>query len=907
MKRGSTPRVPGWLILVVLLGSLAGSGGCARKGPPPQAVELSAIDCVELHAGGTCDVEAPQPLSILLPSASGTPRAVSWRTAAGVRPIGLGELRKTEAGTLLRVDTRGAQPGTLQVETDRGVATLALGVPQTPAELKAARALRAEGKLESAEAQLSALLVHRDAALKARARGLLARIRLSAGRIDEAASEFRAAIALAERAGLRTTAATDRIALGDTLRRRKFALDEARAVLRGVDGAVLDQRAWATFQLGIIEMVSGNARAALTTLRDAEQRGRALGLQHLAVASVESRAEVLSALGRHEEALASLAAIRPEVPAEPCTRARYLANLGWNQLSAALHGAASLDAAASIEAVGLYEKACPRRWNRDNALLNVAMARAFAGDAGQALAILERTRDGADPGFELEAFRKELEAQLMRDAGRPAEALAAYDQMIARAGSAAPIGFRYRAALGRALSLRALGRSRDAVAALGEAEAALDRQERLVPLGDERGSFLGFHQAASLELVDLLLTLGQNADALAAARRSRSRLLRSLARWGRLSVLDGAAQQRWEASLAAFRAARENADAHAARAWSVPASERAAYLARGDALANVADQALDQALVQIGERSLELDTPALPAGEALLTAHPVRGGWAVLVQFAGKVEVARLAALPAADPVAQSAALLEPFAATLARATTLRVLSGGELDDVAVHALPFGDGPLLAALPVVYALDLPAGPAPAALAPGDLALLVVDPRRDLPLAHEEARVASAALAQRAKLVSLAGRAATQPALLAQLPQARWFHYAGHAELSKRGMLESSLALAGGALPLSEVLALSRVPDVVVLSACEGALAFRASREPGAFASLGLAQAFVLGGARAVLATTAAVPDAVAQAMSTSLYASPFEGKLGAEEFRRAALALRERFPEQWWSFRLLIP
>jgi CHAT domain-containing protein len=93
----------------------------------------------------------------------------------------------------------------------------------------------------------------------------------------------------------------------------------------------------------------------------------------------------------------------------------------------------------------------------------------------------------------------------------------------------------------------------------------------------------------------------------------------------------------------------------------------------------------------------------------------------------------------------------------------------------------------------------------------------------------------------------------------------------------------------------------------VLSACEGALAFKSSQKPGAFAGLGLAQAFVLGGSRAVLATTAAVPDRVAQAMALALYARPFEGTLGPDEFRRAALALREQFPDDWALYRLLVP
>jgi CHAT domain-containing protein len=118
---------------------------------------------------------------------------------------------------------------------------------------------------------------------------------------------------------------------------------------------------------------------------------------------------------------------------------------------------------------------------------------------------------------------------------------------------------------------------------------------------------------------------------------------------------------------------------------------------------------------------------------------------------------------------------------------------------------------------------------------------------------------------------------------------RLFHYAGHATGPAAGAAFSALLLGDGArIDLGDLLAMPRVPEVVVLSACEaGADAFTAGGAAGS--TVGLAHAFIASGARAVVAPTRAVGDSDARAFVSRLYAA-LGGRLDTlpAAFRQAA-------------------
>ncbi|HSS52664.1 MAG TPA: CHAT domain-containing protein, partial [Thermoanaerobaculia bacterium] len=108
------------------------------------------------------------------------------------------------------------------------------------------------------------------------------------------------------------------------------------------------------------------------------------------------------------------------------------------------------------------------------------------------------------------------------------------------------------------------------------------------------------------------------------------------------------------------------------------------------------------------------------------------------------------------------------------------------------------------------------------------------------------------------------------------------------------------------LTLSDILALSPTPDSIVLSACD---AGRTSEEaPGE--GVGLANAFLLAGAREVVAARQVVPDASANELMAELYGHWQPGEDLARQLQRAQLACRKKnpsVPAAWASFRLLVP
>ena len=102
--------------------------------------------------------------------------------------------------------------------------------------------------------------------------------------------------------------------------------------------------------------------------------------------------------------------------------------------------------------------------------------------------------------------------------------------------------------------------------------------------------------------------------------------------------------------------------------------------------------------------------------------------------------------------------------------------------------------------------------------------------------------------------------------------------------------------------VGDILALSRVPRFVVLSACEAARTDRGARPE----SLGVAQAFVTRGAEAVIAPTRPVADDLAAALMRELYAHPAEDLVTS--LTRAQRTLDKARPDSdWAAYRVLVP
>lgn len=188
---------------------------------------------------------------------------------------------------------------------------------------------------------------------------------------------------------------------------------------------------------------------------------------------------------------------------------------------------------------------------------------------------------------------------------------------------------------------------------------------------------------------------------------------------------------------------------------------------------------------------------------------------------------------------------------------TLRVVLDGPLSGLPVAALRRRGAPLIAVRPIVHALRM----AELACVPaGDRsrnAIVLADPRGDLPGARREAAIVAALLGT----TSVVGDQATSQALFGA-SGGDVLHVAAHADIETGGGV---LALYDQAVSALEIAARRLGPALVVLSACDSALSHDAELA-GA-----LSTAFLASGSAQVIATLRPISDLGARELTTRFY------------------------------------
>jgi len=896
----------------------------AKAGP---AVEVSG--CAAIVDGPVCELAADRAVRIWGPT-----DAVF--EASGRVPSRI--VREIDGGALHRlVVPEGAT--TVRIVSGGGVRELRVTAGHAPPWLVDAKSLRQRGDLAGAAARVAPMERSRDPIESAWALGLHARLELAAGKVEAALPLFREASLRHRAAGRISDAADDGFALAFALNQRSHRYAEARAVLDDIHGYVSsypDGQTREAYYRGTLATETGDAREGLRRLREARDHARRLGLGLLERNAINAYALQLELVGRVPEALEVLARLETEATladdVAPCERVEIAVNIGFGALSSdgAGPGASPLDAVAPLErALALHrEGGCQDTYLRRATLGNLALAAVRAGDPARAAARLAEARAGAGEarGNDALAF-SETEARIALAKGEAARALAAFEEEDRLAHALLSLEGQWRAALGRGEALANLGKREEAVAQLLRAEALLPALSVSVPLGEGRGSFVGDRGKSAAVAIDLLVATGKLDAAMAVARGSRSRVVSTLARRARLEGLDAPSRARWEQALGAYRAARAAADAEALEDWKLSrpdvARAREARAQRESSLRATLDEALAVLAVRADHAGVDAGAagptplPALPDDAVTIAIHPLPAGrWVALVAGGGE-RIAALILEPRAEvapPEAIAARLLEPIRSRLLGTPRLRVLAYGAFREKDFHALPFDGGPLGAKVAVEYPLDLHEVEAGAAEPErGATALVVSDPTLDLARARVENDEVVRALRDGTFQVELlAGPRATSGAVLAMLPRARVFHYAGHGVFAGKEGWESMLPLAGGSrLTVGDVLASPGVPSRVVLAGCDTAHVDGATPVE----SLGVGQAFVVAGADFVIAPSRPVPDRVGEVVSRALYAPSSSSARGlaatgrvdpavvlAEVVRRA----RQEDPQADWSaFRVL--
>lgn len=879
--------------------------GTARR--PSAASEPLAVEwtgCAAELRGPICEVTGDQLLTVWVPGAGDGGAAgcaavvsVDGRIVGGDgEPVQGGRRHRVPVGRdsrVLSVRACGAgQPGW----------SLALRPHQIPAVLDEVNQQRARSPGE-ALARLRRVAPDLPGQFRGVAAGIEARILAATEGVDAAEPAFARAIGLSEQAGRVSDACSARLALA-YFRREHLRLGEAHAVLdAGADCVASSptQRARWPYYHAIAALEEPDIRGAAGLLERAIALEERLGLADDLAFSRQQQARVLALLGRFDESVALLG--RALADTGGCERALVRNELGWTALQAEEAGRPVL-ARGEIEAQlegGLVDaETCgPPSRTRPLLYLNLAFASVAAGRAGPAAAALAKARAGwqADDAL-ARPWWLELEGHVARLRGRAAAAAASFRALDALGAARLDDHIRWRAALGLARTLEGRGERAGAIEAYRAAEASVDRELRLVPFGEGRASFAEARSPATGRLIALLMDGGRDDQAGAVARRSLQRGLRNLLRASQLLALDAPAHARWRELLGEYRQKRRELEQDGSASWRLPASELADLRRRALAVEGELRRMLDDRLRDEGGGG-ELRRP--DRGELLLVYHPVEGGaWVGFAIEAHRTEARRLGAIDvAAGPERAAAQLLAPFVGAVRRAQVVMVLAPGALGAIDFEALPFDGRPLLAGRAVVHTLDLgePVRPVPAPRT----ALVARDASGELPGAAGEAEQVVAALPGS----SLLDPATDLAGLIRAIEGAEHFHYAGHGRSSGPDGLESAL-LVGDRVHLSsaDVLTLRRVPDTVVLSGCD--LARTAPTR--ATLGLGVGQAFVVRGARAVAAPARPVRDEDAAAFARLLYAElPAAGSFQAA-VARAQLALRAERPDaDWAAFRVLVP
>jgi tetratricopeptide (TPR) repeat protein len=910
------------LLLLLLLLLPQALVACSKPAPPPPPEEpLAALvsGCAALvverpDAAPVCTppadgririyvpCEGPDRVDVEIPGPSPTPKSV-----AGGRLFTITVPKDTRALTIRRVDAKGP----------RAICTQSFASRPRPAWFDEAQSLRQKGELDAAEARATTAMTAASATDDDRAmsEGLLARIALRRGKIDDADRHFRAAIDLDKRTGRISDRADDAFALVFLLHQRSRRYPEARRVLDDVSGdlaAYPDGRAREPLYRGQVAWEAGDTRSALRLLALAIERADRLGADGIARAARQVRGMVMCNAGSTLSCLATLREAEHELAnaegVTPCERAELAMGLGYAELEAAQSSgsAAAVTGAGEADqrALAFLDAGCPDTYLRTVALEHLSLAEVLGGRARQAEERLAQARAlSHEPRISDGLFWTDVEARIAMLDGKPDVALAHFDTERARATAAQRDGEVWRALVGRGRVLEGLGKTNEALDAYRAADDVLEDAIVAVPFGEGRSSVSAESRDGTNRAAALLSKLGRDAEALDVVRRARSRLVRSLARTEHVAALAGADRERYERAIADYRAAREELDAEASGDWKKarPALE-AAIGARKTRHAKLR-AALDDAMAVVGGGKAQ----ALPAfsSDELVLAYVDLGAPAGVVGFAVEGGKTRAFRVGARTDAGARDALLAPVASEIARATRIRLLTDGALAAIDVHALTYDGMPLVAHAPVVYGLDL--GPAARTDGTGTArktALVVADPTGDLPSSRDEGNAALTQLAKHYEARKLAGSDATAAQVRDALPGLAFLHYAGHGVFAGREGAESALPLArGGALTVSDVLTLRGAPERIVLSGCEAARQLGA-REEGA---AGIASAFLIAGAAEVVAPVRVVDDRAASALARDLHAA-----LDANGGRDLAAALQaaqvRSFREGragWEAFRVL--
>ena len=845
---------------------------------PPTRVEL--YGCAE-WPDGACAV-AHDTLTLWIADTAPEPLKVTIDGAE----VAIHDVATPQGGARLQVSAR---PGTLKVAVPGRRPWHRRLVPfAASSALRAVAALRGDGDLDGADAQLAALT---RTATVVGALGEAARNALARGEIGRARTLLEKSIAQNEAGNRPRAMLRDRTALAYLLSEYGYAPSLVRAqldALRPLAGRHAEAAVDLDYSEAAFAAVMRTPGASLSVTARLLARAERLGLDDVALDAHQMRATALVLAGRWFDLLVALRPLREAVlmgALTGCKRAEVVTNLSWYRMSGhrqAPHLYPKLPVATLKAAATAWRKDCPRPLSVANAEVNLGWAAVFSDAFGEAQAHLEAARAVAkDLDLRSRLEHAQLQASIDLGRGNFERALRAFERLGRRAKQVELLTGQWHAAVGRGEALEGLGRLDEAIAAYRESERLRAALAERIPLGEGRDSLLFERRRGAERLIAALTKAGRGVEAIEAIRWASKGTLRWAELHARLlrSEFDaerGARQLR-------LREARSDLMEAVAAAWDLPedavSAERNAVMTRAARARMTFNRLMGQAPEA---RPLRAEAPG--KNQAFVYAHPVDDGmiaWAHTSAglFSTTATTAALARLQALAP-----ALLTVREVFVYAHPTLAALDWG--------GWPLGGRPLFHRASVVQRADLPPVDA---VAKSSATLVTADPSGNLPSASAEGRYVADWLRGRGHSVTHTSGPLDYERLRGLLsgPLAHW-HYSGHGVQAGLDGLDSGLMLQDELrFAVPDVLALDRAPRRVVLAACE--LGRRGSRRgsPG----FGLAHALLIAGAEEVVAATRLVDDDRAARWVRVFYRETTRSQTWAEAVRKARVELAVSDPQ----------
>ncbi|CAL9518602.1 hypothetical protein SUDANB95_03755 [Actinosynnema sp. ALI-1.44] len=781
------------------------------------------------------------------------------------------------------------------------------GRPEIAAQsrMKMAFVLAQRGSTRSALREVDAAIAVLTGRAGAQARAQRGAILYHIGRLDEAFADYQAAVPALRRAGDRLGVQRTIVNRG-LLQAERHDFEAASRDLAEADAIARDLgRELAvgiiTGNTGYVAGLRGDVPAALAAFEEAERIITGQGGQVAAV--LQDRAALLLSVGLMTEARhAAERAVeafrrhgrRLKVPEMQLLLAQVaLSERDWP--TAAAH------ARTALRAFGRQGRA---RWVALSraALLQATLGsgepdRAAARDIDATVATLAAT------GRPLAAVQARLDAARLAELrGRP-EAAARYRAEAARVRRRGPATLRARGWYAEALVRRAAGDTAGALRAARNGLRVLDEHHAALAASDLRASSAA-HRADLVD-VGLRIALAEGWPSAVFEWAERGRASRLLVRPARppddphlvallpklratTAELDRArAEGRQTGGLVRRQVELERRIRDRSRLLRAERAERAERVPGpvrvGELSAVLGDRVLVE-YVQVDGRVLALslvdgrlerhDLVAVSEVAGLVERVPF-----ALRRLAGGVSAGVGAGVGAVralgllrDAAVRLDALLLPFLRPVADRPLVVVPTG------VLHSLPWSILPSCAGRPVAVSPSAALWHR-AATRPPSSGEVVVAGGPGLPGAREEAEAVAAIHGR----VPLVGGAATVEAVLAALETAGTAHLAAHGVLASDNPLFSALRLHDGQLNVHDVQRLKRVPDTVLLAACDVGRSVVVSGDE----LLGLSAMFIERGTARVIASVVPVPDAETKPLMTAVHRRLVAGVAPAQALAEA--------------------